>query len=205
MHNFHHALWHTTSAVWGWKALHTPSRPGTRPFHTTSPHPPNPTADQQLSQISVHTHHDSQKRKFVPHHSKLSQMHLLTYTGSQSCCSGRKPSYTHKPGREQRDFGHVQHGLFYSLRNAGVYRHLCIPLYNNEVVLKWHSHLPFILSVKKILHTDFQRQVLQLFWNHPAHSSDSKKQSRTSFLPPSTDLCTSQQPVCRSTWLRWHL
>lgn len=89
--------------------------------------------------------------------------------------------------------------------NAGVYRHLCIPLYNNEVVLKWHSHLPFILSVKKILHTDFQRQVLQLFWNHPAHSSDSKKQSRTSFLPPSTDLCTSQQPVCRSTWLRWHL
>lgn len=31
------------------------------------------------------------------HHLKLSQMPLLTYTGSQSCCSRRKPSYMHRP------------------------------------------------------------------------------------------------------------
>lgn len=39
-------------------------------------------------------------RLFRTHHSKLSQMHLSTYTGSQSCCSRRKPSYMHRPKRK---------------------------------------------------------------------------------------------------------
>ena len=34
---------------------------------------------------------------FRTYHSKLSRMHLLTYTGSQSCCSRRIPSYMHRP------------------------------------------------------------------------------------------------------------
>lgn len=71
-------------------------------FHNIIPHCPNITA---LTNLCVHMQPNAipLNRKFSAHHSKLFQMHLLTYTGSQSCCSERRPSYKHKPRREQRE------------------------------------------------------------------------------------------------------
>ena len=79
-----------------------PSHFETHTLHNIIPHSPN----AKLSNLCVHMQHTviPLNRKFSAYHWKWFQMHPLTCTGSQSCCSGRRPSCKHKPRREQREF-----------------------------------------------------------------------------------------------------
>lgn len=82
-------------------------------------------------------------------------MHLWTYTGSQSCCSGRRPSYKHKPRREQREAQmlqpcQTQPMLFTPNKHptfTGIFK---FPSAIYQVIFRLHRHLPFLLFLERL-------------------------------------------------------
>lgn len=82
-------------------------------------------------------------------------MHPWTYTGSQSCCSGRRPSYKHKPRREQREAQTLQpcqtHPVLFTPSKhptfTGIFK---FPSAIHQVIFRWHRHLPFLLFLERL-------------------------------------------------------
>lgn len=151
---FHHLLWYKTPEASKRTAVTTYHHILKHiAFHNITPHSPNTTA---LTNLCIHTQHTAIpiNRKFSAHHSKLFQMHPWTYTGSQSCCSGRRPSYKHKPRREQRESSILQLSepqlILFTLNRrwkfTGVFE---FPSAIYQVIFQSHRHLPFILFLKR--------------------------------------------------------